>query len=135
MTLHFQECLNLRKGQVLSITQCHQFIECAQQLEGIAEDFPLIQALANAGGHLGEQMKTVDILKDIRLTVGDQDNVQLIQWLIDEADVVLFNGGVLGPRICKLGKGGKKSLNARPGDFTELTREDRFASASTYRCC
>lgn len=78
MTLHFQECLNLGKGQVLSVTQCHQFIECAQQLESIAEDFPFIQALANAGCHLGEQMKTVDILKDVRLTVGDQDNVQLI---------------------------------------------------------
>lgn len=80
-------------------------------------------------------MQTINVLKDIRLAVGDQDNVQLIQWLIDEADIVLFNGGVLSPRIGKLGERSKKSLNARPGDFTELARENRFASASTYRCC
>lgn len=62
MTLHFEECLDLRQRKVLSVTLCHQFVECAKQLEGIAEDLPLVQGLANAGGHLGKQVETVDIL-------------------------------------------------------------------------
>lgn len=68
------------------------------------------------------------------MAVGDEDNVQLIQWLVYESYVVLLNGGVLGLRIGKLGEGGEKSFNARPRDLTELAREDRFASASANGC-
>lgn len=135
MTLHFQECLDLRQGQVLPVTQCHQLIECAQQLKGITEDLPLVKTLADAGGHLGKQVQAVDVLKNVRLAVGDQDNIQLVQWLVHEAHVVLLDGGVLGSGVCKFGKRGKQRFNARPRDFTELAREDRLASASTYRRC
>jgi hypothetical protein len=41
-------------------------------------------------------VQAVNILEDIGLTVGDQDDVQLIQWLVDEAHVVLLDSGVLG---------------------------------------
>jgi hypothetical protein len=69
------------------------------------------------------------------LTVGDQDDVKLVQWLVDESDIVLLHGGVLGPRIRKLGERSQKGLNARAGDLAELAREDRLTSASAYRCC
>jgi hypothetical protein len=62
VTLHFEECFDLRERKVLPIALCHQFIECAQQLEGIAQDLPLVQTLADASGHLSKQVKTVDIL-------------------------------------------------------------------------
>ena len=75
MTLHLQEGLNLRQRQVLPVSQCHQLIERAQQLKGIAQDFPLIEALANAGSHLGEKVQTVDVLKNVGLAVGNKDNV------------------------------------------------------------
>lgn len=75
MALHLQESFDLRQRQVLPVAQCHQLIECAQQLEGITGNLPLVQALANAGGHLGKQVQAVDILEDIGLAVGDQDNV------------------------------------------------------------
>lgn len=135
MTLHFQECLDLRQGQVLPVTQCHQLIECTQQLKGITEDLPLVKALADAGGDLGKQVQTVNVLKNVGLAVGDQDDIQLIQWLVHEAHVVLLDGGVLGSGICQFGERGKQRLNARSGDFTKLAREDRLASASTYRRC
>lgn len=135
VTLHLQESLDLRQRQVLPVAQRHQLIECAQQLEGIAGDLPLVQGLANAGGHLGKQVQAVDVLENVRLTVGDQDDVQFIQWLVHEADVVLFDGGVLSSGIRKLGERGEQGLNARPGNFAELAREDRFASASAYRRC
>jgi hypothetical protein len=69
------------------------------------------------------------------LTVGDQDDVELVQWLVDESNIILLDGGVLSPRIRKLGERSQKGLNSRAGDLTELAREDRFASPSAYRCC
>jgi hypothetical protein len=68
------------------------------------------------------------------LTVGDENNVQLIQWLVYESHVVLLNGGVLGLRIGELGEGGEKGFNSRPRNITKLAREDRFASASANGC-
>jgi hypothetical protein len=62
MTLHFQEGLNLRQRKVLPVSQCHQLIECTQEFEGIAEDLPLVQALADAGCDLRKEVETVDVL-------------------------------------------------------------------------
>lgn len=42
VTLHLQEGLDLGQGKILPVTQCHQLIECAQQLEGIAQDLALV---------------------------------------------------------------------------------------------
>jgi hypothetical protein len=134
MTLHLQEGLDLRKREVLSVTQRHQLIVCAQQLEGIAENLSLIQALANACGYLGKEVQTVNVLENVGLAVGDENNVQLIQWLVYESHVILLNGGVLGLRIGELGERGEKGFNARPRNLTELAREDRFASASANGC-
>lgn len=135
VALHLQESLNLRQREVFPIAQCHQLIECAQQLEGIAGNLPFVQALANAGGHLSKQVQAINVLEDVGLAVGDQDDVQFIQWLVHEADVVLFDSGVLSSGIRKLGERGEQGLNARPSNFAELAREDRFTSASAYRRC
>jgi hypothetical protein len=65
MTLHLEEGLDLRKREVLSVTQRHQLVVCAQQLEGIAENLSLIQTLANACGYLGKEVQTVDVLENV----------------------------------------------------------------------
>lgn len=104
MTLHLQEGLDLGQRQVLPVAQCHQLIECAKQLKGISQNFPFIQALANASGHLRKQMQAVDILEDVGLAVGDQDNVQLVQRLVHKAHVVLLHGSVLGSGVRKFGE-------------------------------
>lgn len=65
MALHLQEGLYLREGEVLSVTQRHQLVVCAQQFEGIAENFSLIQALADACGDLGKEVQTVDVLENV----------------------------------------------------------------------
>lgn len=57
-------------------------------------------------------MQAINVLEDVGLAVGDQNNVQLIQWLVDEAHVVLLDGGVLGARVRQLGERGEKSLNS-----------------------
>jgi len=65
-------------------------------------------------------MKTVDVLEDVRLAVGDKDNVQLIERLVDEAHIVLFNDRMLGSRISQLGKGREQGFNSRASDFPKL---------------
>lgn len=42
MTLHFQEGPDLADGQVLSVAKRDQFVECAEELVGISDDFPLV---------------------------------------------------------------------------------------------
>jgi hypothetical protein len=65
VALHLQEGLDLGKRKILSVTQRHQLIVCAQQLEGIAENLSLIQALANARSYLGKEVQTIDILENV----------------------------------------------------------------------
>lgn len=99
MGLHLEECLDLADGQVLAVTQGDQLVESAEQFVGISEDFALIQTLACAGDHLGEEMERVDVLQDVGLAVGDEDHVQLVEGLVDEANIVLLDGGMLCARI------------------------------------
>lgn len=80
-------------------------------------------------------METVDVLENVRLTVGDQHDIQLVQWLVHEAHVVLLDSGMLGSGVRQLGEGGEKGFNSGPRDLSELAREDRFTSAGAYRCC
>lgn len=135
MTLHLQERLDLADCQVFPVTKCDQLIEGAEQLVGILEDFPLVQALARGGNNLGKEMKRVNVLEDVGLAIGDEDHVQLIQRLVDKADVVLFDGRMLRATVCKLGEGGKEGFDARPGHLAELSRKDSFASTGADRCC
>jgi hypothetical protein len=106
MTLHLKEGLYLRQRQILPVAQGHNLIECAEELKGIAKYFPLIQTLANACNDLGEEMQAVNVLEDVGLSVCDEHDVEFVQRLIDEADVVLLDGGVLGAGIRKFREGG-----------------------------
>lgn len=65
-------------------------------------------------------MKTVNVLEDVRLAVGDKDDVQLIERLVDEAHIILFDDRVLGSRISQLGEGCEQGFNSRTSDFPEL---------------
>lgn len=135
MTFHLQEGLNLTDGQVLPVSQCNELIEGTKQLISILYNFPFVQALASTGNNLGEKMQGVDVLEDIGLAVGNEDHVELVERLVYEADIVLFDGSVLGSTVGKLGEGGEESFDSRPGHLAELSREDSFAPAGANRCC
>lgn len=66
------------------------------------------------------------------MPIGNENDIQLVQGLINEADIVLFNGGVLGTGVRELGKRREKGLNSGASDFSELTRQDSFAPAGAY---
>ncbi len=99
MTVHLQERLDLADGQVLPVAQRDQLVKGAQKLVRIAQDLPFIKCSACAGDDLGKEVKGIDVLKNVGLTIGDQDHVELIQWLVDESYVVLLHCSMLGARI------------------------------------
>ena len=107
MTLHLQEGLDLSERQVLPIPLRHQLIESAQKLKRMLEDFPLVQTLADACHHLGEQVERVDILEDVGLAIGDKDHVELVEGLVDITDIVLLDRGMLSTGVGELGEGGQ----------------------------
>lgn len=133
MTLHIKEGLDLANGQILAVSQGDEFVKGAEELVGILDDFPLIETLACAGDDLGEQMKGVDVLEDVGLTVGDEHHVKLVEGLVDEADIVLLDGGVLGAAVGELGERGEEGFYARSWHLSELSREDSFPSAGANR--
>lgn len=67
------------------------------------------------------------------MAVCDEHHVQLIQWLVHKAHIVLFDRGVLGAGVCQLGERGEKGFHARPWHLPELSGEDSFPATGTDR--
>jgi hypothetical protein len=128
VTLHFQEGPDLANSQILAVPEGDDLIKGADELEGIAEDLALVERLAAAGNDLGEEVEGVDVLEDVGLLVGDKHHVQLVQRLVNEADIVLLDGGMLGTGAGSLGERCEQSLDARPLDVVECPRKDGLAA-------
>ena len=135
MRLHVEEGLDLAQSKVLTVSQGDKLVESAEQFESIAQDFSLIQASADTAYNLGEEVQRVDVLENVGLTVRDQNHVKLVERLVNEADIVLFDGSVLSARVGELGERGEKSFNSRSLHLTELARQDGLAAACADGCC
>lgn len=129
VALHLHKRLDLAHGQVLAVALRHQLVERAQQLKGIARDLALVERLAQPCHHLREEVQRVDVLQNVGLEVRDKNHVQLIEGLVDEADVVLLDGGVLRAAVGKLGEGGEEGFDAGPGHLPKEAREHGFAAS------
>lgn len=133
MTLHIKECLDLTDGQILPISQGNELIKCAEEFVSILEDFTLVKTLACASDDLGEEVQGVDVLENVGLAVGDENHVKLVEGLVNETDIVLFDGRMLSTAVGMLGERGKKRFYARSRHLTELSREDSFPSTGANR--
>lgn len=129
MAFHLQEGLDLAERQVFSVPERDKLVEGAEQLVGILHNLSLVQGLAGARHDLGEEVKGIDVLQDVALSVGDEDHVEFVEGLINEANIVLLDGGVLGARVGELGERGQESFDSGPGHFSELSGEDSFPPA------
>ena len=135
MTLHLEECLDLTDRQVLPIPEGDQFIKGTEDVEGMLEDFAFVQALAYAADNLGEEVEGVDVLEDVGLLVRDEDHVELVERLVDEADIVLLDGGMLCSGVCGLGESGEESFDARPLHIVKRSGKDGLAAAGADGRC
>lgn len=132
MTLHVEEGLDLAQREILPVSLSDELVESAEQFEGVAQNLPLIQCLANARDNLCEEVQRVDVLQDVRLAVGDEDHVEFIEGLIDEADIVLLDGCVLGAAVCEFGERGEESFDSGSLHVPELARDDCLATSGAY---
>lgn len=80
-------------------------------------------------------MEGVNVLEDVALSVGYEDHVKLVEGLVNEANVVLFNGRMLSTRVSKFRERGQESFDSRSGHFPELPREDSFPASGANRGC
>jgi hypothetical protein len=128
--LHLEEGLDLADCEVFPVSQGDQLVKGAEQLIGILEDLSFVQALACAGNDLGKKVQGVNVLQDIGLAIRDEDHVELVKGLVDEADIILLDGGVLGAAVGELGERCQQSLDSRSGHLAELPRKDSFTAAS-----
>lgn len=135
MTLHFQKGLDLADRQVLPVSERHQLVEGADKLKGIPEDLSFVEALARAGNDLSEEVQGVDVLEDVGLLVGDEHHIQLVQRLVDEADIVLLDRRVLCARIRCLREGRQEGFDARPLDVVEGAGKDGLAATRADGRC
>lgn len=63
------------------------------------------------------------------MAIGDEHHVQLVQWLVDEAHIVLLDGGMLGGGVCEFGERGQQCFHARSLHLAELAGEDGLPRA------
>lgn len=130
MALHVEKRLDLAHRQVLAVSERHQLVECAEKLVGVSQNLPLVESLAGAGDHLRKQVQRVDVLQDVGLAVGDKNHVKLVKGLVNEADIVLLDGRVLGAAVGQFRERGQQRLYPRSWHLAELSREDSFPAAS-----
>lgn len=129
MTLHLQKRLDLANGEVLPVAERDHLVKGAEDVEGMSEDLALVQGLAYAADYLGEEVKRVNVLEDVGLLVRDEHHVQLVQGLVDEADIVLLDGGVLGARVGGLGERSEECFDTRALDVVEGSSNNGLAAA------
>jgi hypothetical protein len=78
MGTHLKESMDLLQRKVLSVSKCHYFVECTQQLEAVTGDVAFFIGFADGTDDLTKQVKGVDVLEDVRRAVGDEDYVELV---------------------------------------------------------
>ncbi len=79
---------------------------------------------AEVGDEACEEVERLDVLEDVAVLVGDEDHVQVLQGLVDVADVLRLDRRVLAARADQLGEGGEEHLDARARHVAELPRDD-----------
>lgn len=64
-------------------------------------------------------------LQDVGLLVGDKDNEQLFQGLVNIADMIGLDSGVLLAAAGELWERGDQAFNSGPRHLSKLTRDER----------
>jgi hypothetical protein len=122
VTLHFQHAPHLSQRHLLPVAQANDLIKCTEQIESIFENFPFFCVSTHVGHDAGDQMQSFDVLKDVRGLVGDQDDVQFFQRLVDVSDFGGFDGRVLGVGRNEFREGGQEGFDPSSRHVSELAR-------------
>lgn len=95
VTLHLEHAAYLGQIDRFTISQADDFIKCAHEFKLILRDFFLLCALAEIRDDTSEEVKRVNVLKDVRSLVCDEEDIELLERLVDIAHVGSFDRRVL----------------------------------------
>lgn len=95
MTLHLQHVAHLHEVDLFPVSHAHDLVERAQQIECVLDNLALLRTPAHIRDHAREQMESLDVLEDVGRLVGDEENVEVFQGLVDIANVGGLNGSML----------------------------------------
>ena len=73
-------------------------------------------------------MESVNILENVRLHIGDQNKVQVFHWLVDIANVVIFDSSVLSAGAGQLGEAGQQRGDPILRNLAKLSSDDSFTT-------
>lgn len=63
-------------------------------------------------------------LQDVGLLVGDEDDKELLQWLVYISNMIGLDGSVLLSRAGQLGERGNQTFDSGASHLTKLTRDE-----------
>lgn len=69
-----------------------------------------------------------DVLEDIAALIGDEEHIELFEWLVDETDIICLHGGMLRVDRDELWERSKETVDARSRDGPELAREEGLSA-------
>ena len=92
-----------------------------------------VQARSTFPHHSGEESERLQVFQDVAVLSGDQDHVELLQWLVDVANAIRLHEGVLLPGVHQFGECSQKTLNTSPGHLHKLPGHDGFPGLGAHR--
>lgn len=131
MTFHFHDVADAVQVHLFAVAHTDYLVEAAQDFKAPGEHLGLCQApSAEIASHSREKMERVDILEDIALPIGENDEPEIIEGLVDIADSRswIVDDSVLRRRRHKLGERGEKRFEASAWQLAELAGDDRWRS-------
>jgi hypothetical protein len=131
MAFHLQYSSYLREVDLLSITQADNFIKRTKKLECALEDFFLLGRTTQIRDYSGKQVQGINVLQYIGRFVRDEENIEILEWLVNIADFRSFDRCVLRMRGDQLWEGREKRFDSSPRHFAELARDDGYISSES----
>jgi len=95
MRVHFEDIADLDEVDVFAESECDDLVECCEQVERVGKDFAFFDIATGIADDAGNQMKSVDVLKNVGCFVGDEKNEGVLEWLVHVADLCSLYAGVL----------------------------------------
>lgn len=130
VTLHLENAADLREVDILAPAERDDLVPCAEDLKVDADDVELADSAAAAaaaelGGDAGDEREGREVEEDVGLGVCDEEDVEVLERGVDEADAARLDDGVLRGRRDEAREAREQRLEAWPRKADKLPREER----------
>src|SRR5690606_1109484 len=107
-------------------------IESEDELIGVVHDFVFVGASTIFWNEFRHQMQSVEILHDVALLVGDDEHVERFDGLVEVANGVGLNEGVLLLEAHELRESSQQSLDSDSAHLYEESGDQSFTGLSAH---